>query len=174
MASVSVGDIVLCSQIIYRLLEATATGRKNALRDIGELDNVLLTLNLSLDRLCKVTADVTSRDTSLDPDAAYIKQNLGFMIRSCRQTLENLENSTSKYRDITKPSTPGRDVGSRVRYRLFRWKSQWRTVMWDFKGESLTSYRKKLETHTTAINVMLSTCLRLIASRSKADGKAND
>lgn len=159
MASISVGDIVLCSQIIYRLFGATTTGRNNALRDISELDNVLLTLNLSLARLSKVTADVTSGDTSLDPDVVDVKQDMGFMIRSCRQTLENLEQTTSKYRDVTKPQIPGRDAGSPVRSRLFRWKSQWRRIVWDLRGESLTHYRRKLETHIEAINLMLSTCI---------------
>ena len=159
MASVSVGDIVLCTQIVCRLLAAATTGRKDATRDIRELDSVLLSLNLSLAQLCKAAAVISSRNNSLDPDAAHIQQDLGLMVGSCRQTLEDLERTTLKYRDILRLSTPSRDAGSFHTSPQFWFKLQWRRVMWDFKGESLTRYRKKLETHIEAINLMLNTCI---------------
>lgn len=159
MASVSVGDIVLCTQIVCRLLAAATSGRKDATRDIRELDSVLLSLNLSLAQLCKAAAVISSRNNSLDPDAAHIQQDLGLMVGSCRQTLEDLERTTLKYRDILRLSTPSRDAGSFHTSPQFWFKLQWRRVMWDFKGESLTRYRKKLKTHIEAINLMLNTCI---------------
>lgn len=159
MASISVGDIVLCSQIVYRLLAAATVGRRNAPRDIRELDNVLLALNLALDHLCKVAAVDSSQQNDTDPNAGDIQHNLRFMVQACRQTLEDLERTTSKYRDIMRNAESTNGPDSSLPSQLSRLKSQWRRVMWDLRGESFTSYRKKLETHTAAINLMLNTCI---------------
>ncbi|KAJ5361975.1 hypothetical protein N7541_002819 [Penicillium brevicompactum] len=159
MASLSVGDIVLCSQIVYRLLAAATVGRRDAPRDIRELDNVLLALNLSLDHLCKVAAVDSSQQNDMDPSAVDIRHNLKFMIQSCRQTLEDLERTTFKYREMMRTSRSTNRSSSSPVSQVSRLKSQWRRFMWDLRGESLASYRKKLETHTAAINLMLNTCI---------------
>jgi hypothetical protein len=162
MTSISIGDIVLCSQIAYRLLTAATTGRKNAPREIRELEQTLLALNFSLTHLQKASAVILSRNTNLDPNAADIQQHLGFMVRSCRQTLEDLEQMTAKYRDTIKDSTAIQSIASPGYISIVKLKIQWRRFMWDLRGESLTRYRQKLETHTAAINLMLNTCIWLV------------
>jgi hypothetical protein len=162
MANVSIGDIVLCSQIAYRLLTAATTGRKNAPRDIREFEHTLMALNFSLTHLQKASAMILSRNTNLDPNAADIQQHLGFMVRSCRQTLEDVERLTAKYRDTIKDSTSIQSIASPGYISIVKLKIQWRRFMWDLRGESLTRYRQKLETHTAAINLMLNTCIWLV------------
>lgn len=160
MANVSIGDIVLCSQIAYRLLTAATTGRKNAPRDLRELEHTLLALDCSLNYLQKASSVILSRN--INPPDADIQQHLGFMVRSCRQTLEDLERMTAKYRDIIKESTSCQSIASPGSTSLANLKIQWRRFMWDLRGESLTRYRQKLETHTAAINLMLNTCIWLV------------
>jgi hypothetical protein len=162
MASLSIGDIVLCSQIAYRLLTAATTGRKNAPRDIRELEHTLLALNFLLTHLQKASAVILSRNTNLDPDAADIQKHLGVMVRSCRQTLEDLERMTAKYRDTMKDFTSIQSIDSPGYASIVTLKIQWRRFMWDLRGESLTRYRQKLETHSAAINLMLNTCIWLV------------
>ncbi|CAI7586349.1 unnamed protein product [Penicillium bialowiezense] len=159
MASLSVGDIILCTQIVYRLLTAATIGRKSALRDLRELESVLLGLSCSLDHLQNVTAVILSREANLSPesDAINLQQSFGVMIHSCRKALEDLEQATAKYRDTIKEPSSTQTLGSTGPSRLVKIKSQWRSFMWDFRGESLTRYRQKLETHTAAINLMLNT-----------------
>ncbi|KAJ5985900.1 hypothetical protein N7522_013096 [Penicillium canescens] len=171
MASFSIGDIVLCSQIAYRLLTAATTGRKNAPRDLRELEHTLLALNFSLTQLPKASAVILSRNTNLDPDAEDIQKHLGLMVRLCRQTLEDLERMTAKYRDIMKVSTSIQCIDSPGSTSLFTLKVQWRRFMWDLRGESLTRYRQKLETHTAAINLMLNTCIWSTADRIEEDSR---
>jgi hypothetical protein len=164
MATVSVGDIVLCSQIAYRLLTAATTGRKHAPRDLKELEDILLALNFSLTHLQKVSVVILSRSTTLDPNAPDIQQHLRLMVRSCRLTLENLERVTAKYRETITDSTASPSIPSPGYPHLAKVKIRWRRFMWDLRGESLTRYRPKLETHTSAINLMLNTCIWCVLS----------
>jgi hypothetical protein len=162
MASASIGDIVLCSQIAYRLITAATSGRKNAPRDLEELEHTLLALRFSITHLQKTFAVTLSRNTNVEPNTADIQQHLGFMIRSCRQTLEDLERVTAKYRDTIKDSTSIQSTSSPGYTPLTKLKIEWRRFVWDLRGESLTRYRQKLETHTAAINLMLNTCIWLV------------
>ncbi|CAG8218277.1 unnamed protein product, partial [Penicillium salamii] len=156
---ISVGDIVLCSQIAYRLLAAATNGRRNASRDLRELEDVLLALNCSLAHLQNVAEIIPSRNTRAEPGIVDVKQQLGVMVRSCRQVLEDLEQMTAKYRDAIKDPNLTQACDSAGTSRLVKVKSHWRRFMWDLRGESLTRYRHKLETHTAAINLILNTCI---------------
>ncbi|KAJ5793762.1 hypothetical protein N7457_000361 [Penicillium paradoxum] len=156
----SIGDIVLCGQITCRLYTAATSGRQNAPRDLRELEDVLLGLTYSLNNVQRVSQRILCRGSSpLDYDAD-VGQQLGFMIRSCLHTLQLLENATDKYRATAIPSLAWQDE-HRVNFvSSQKWttqvKLQWRRIMWDFRGESLTQYRRKLESHTSAINLLLS------------------
>lgn len=154
MASISIGDIVLCSQIACRILTAATTGRKNAPRDLRELDSVLVAWTYSLGHLQHVVEVRSSQNHNPNPNAV---QNLGFMVHSCRAVLEDLERTTAKYRDVINDprATQSLDGSSATRFV----KSHWRRFMWDLRGESLTRHRQKLETHTAAINLILNTCI---------------
>lgn len=161
----SIGDIVLCSQITYRLFTAATSGRKNAPRDLRELEGVLFSLNYYLSQLQKASLVISSRNfNTLDHDTTDVSQQLGFMVRSCLQTLGHLESATDKYRAAV--ITPS--LASHNRHRLTilhsrqfttQVKTQWRRIMWDLRGESLSQYRRKLESHLGAINLLLNTLI---------------
>lgn len=157
----SIGDIILCSQITYRLLAAATSGRKNAPLGLRELEDTLFGLNYSLSHLQRASNTVLSRSNY---DAGDIHRQLGFMIRSCRQTLETLEKATAKYRETAKKPVPmpqsykGLKFCSQHKFTT-QVKIQWRRFIWDLKGESLSRYRRKLESHTDAINLLLVTCI---------------
>ncbi|KAJ5516499.1 hypothetical protein N7527_008059 [Penicillium freii] len=125
----SIGDIVLCSQITYRLFTAATTGRKNAPRDLRELEGVLFGLNCSLSQLQRASLIISSRNFStLDHDATDVAQQLGLKI------------------------LPSQQFTTQV-------KTQWRRIMWDLRGESLSQYRRKLESHLGATNLILNTLI---------------
>ncbi|CAG8922770.1 unnamed protein product [Penicillium salamii] len=165
MASISVGDIVLCSQIAYRLLAAATVGRRDAPSDLRELSTVLLALNCSLTHLQNAVEIISSRSINADPETIAVQQNLGFMVVSCRKVLEDLERSTAKYRDAIEDPRSIQGCHTAGTSRIVKIKSQWRSFMWVFRGESLTRYRQKLETHTAAINLILNTCIWSTADR---------
>ncbi|CAI7573731.1 unnamed protein product [Penicillium glandicola] len=47
---------------------------------------------------------------------------------------------------------------------------QWRRIMWDLRGESLGQYRRKLESHLDAINLLLNTLIWSATDRIEQDG----
>ncbi|CAI7631461.1 unnamed protein product [Penicillium viridicatum] len=172
----SIGDIVLCSQITYRLLNAATTGRKNAPRDLRELEGVLFDLNCSLSQLQRASLVISSRNFStLDHDATDVAQQLGFMVRSCLRALGHLESATDKYRAAV--TTPSLVFHNRHRLKILHSqqfttevKTQWRRIMWDLRGESLSQYRRKLESHLGAINLLLNTLIWSATDRIEQDG----
>ncbi|KAJ5493844.1 hypothetical protein N7463_009931 [Penicillium fimorum] len=172
----SVGDIILCSQITYRLFTAATTGRKNAPRDLRELESVLFGLNCSLTQLQRASIIILSRNSNtLDDDAANVAQQLRFMVRSCLQTLGHLERATDKYRaTVATPSLLIHDVSTvnffNSQQLTTQIKTQWRRIMWDLRGESLTQYRPKLESHLNTINLLLNTLIWSATHRIEQDG----
>ncbi|KAJ5519204.1 hypothetical protein N7453_001626 [Penicillium expansum] len=172
----SIGDIIICSQITYRLFAAATSGRKNAPRGLKELEDTLFSLHCSLNLLQGVSDTVLSRSYC---DTSDIQGQLGFMIRSCRQTLEELEKATAKYREAVKEPVPmprsyrGRGLKLSQKFTTGV-KIQWRMFMWDLRGKSLSQYRQKLEAHTDAINLLLSTLIWSATDRIEEGGRRQE
>ncbi|OQE41440.1 hypothetical protein PENCOP_c005G05966 [Penicillium coprophilum] len=178
----SIGDLVLCSQITYRLFTAATTGRKNAPRDLQELEGVLFGLNCSLTQVQRASVIIFSRNFNTLDDAADVApdvapdvaQQLGFMIRSCLQTLEHLERATDKYRaTVTTPSLlHGKPRANFLNSQQLtsQVKLQWRRIMWDLRGESLTQYRRKLESHLNVVNLLLNVLIWSATDRIEQNG----
>jgi hypothetical protein len=90
----SVGDIILCSQIAYRLFSAVTDGRKNASRDLKEPENSLFGPYCALNHL-KRDHEIILANASTDPkdNAVQVHAQLSYMIKACLETL-NLDNVT--------------------------------------------------------------------------------
>ncbi|CAG8054184.1 unnamed protein product [Penicillium nalgiovense] len=169
----SIGDIILCSQITYHLFTAATSGRKNAPRGLKELEETLFVLQCSLSHLQRTSNTVLSRSYG---DTGEIQRQLGFMIGSCRQTLEELEKTTAKYREaVKKPVSTQSYKGLKISQKFTNEvKIQWRSFIWDLRGESLGQYRQKLESHTNAINLLLSTLIWSATNRIEEDGRRQE
>jgi hypothetical protein len=156
----SIGDIILCSQITYRLFVAATSGRRDAPRRLSELEDILFGLNCSLNFLQKASHTVLSTS---NPDATEIHAQLKLMLHSCRRTLEELENETAKYREAGRTPTSiknnngGLEISPQDLVRHL--KIQWRRFIWDLQGDSLSQYRHKLQSHTDSINLLLGTLI---------------
>ncbi|KAJ5306857.1 hypothetical protein N7508_005872 [Penicillium antarcticum] len=158
----SIGDI--CSQITYRLFTAATSGRKDAPRRLRELDDILLGLNCALN--CLQNASLTVLPTS-NGDASNYHRQIGLMLRSCRRTLEELENATAKCREAGQSPTVIRD--SKNGLKLFpqefiaHVKVQWRRFIWDLQEDSFSQYRHRIQSHTNSINLLLSTLIWFVS-----------
>lgn len=90
--------------------------------------------------------------------------HLGYMIRSCQETLAELDDATATYREAVDdvphagpfcqhaitPVPLVQQLRAQVRI-------QWKRILWDLRGDSLTKYREKLQSHTDSINILLGT-----------------
>ena len=54
----SVSDIILVSQLAYKLYLTVTSGRRAAGKDLRELEDVLFGLRCALDHLAKATEDI--------------------------------------------------------------------------------------------------------------------
>ena len=181
----SIGDILLVSQLAYKLYSTVTSGRRSASRDLKELEDVLFGLRCALDHLSKAAKDISaSASNRQDTDAVDMRQKLDTMINSCGATLQELDTVTSKYReaanqgesdvvDLTAdlPAT-GLSTNSNKKRSISQFKQNarvnWMKIRWDVERNSLSEYRVKLQAHTDAINIVLNTFLWYVRSHSVA------
>ncbi|KAF2178127.1 hypothetical protein K469DRAFT_695763 [Zopfia rhizophila CBS 207.26] len=172
----SIGDIVLLSQLAYNLYSSVSAGRRNASRELKELEDVLFGLRCALDHLGEVAKDVLANPTNR-PGGPDLKQNLNRMIESCGSTLQELALITKKYREmaITEDSE---SVAAPAKIRILEdftknLKVNWKKVRWDMEKQSLQQYRDKLRSHTDAINIILNSVLWSNANNMESSSRAN-
>lgn len=169
----SVGDIILLSQLSYKLYSSVTKGRRGAGRDLKELEDVLFGLRCALDHLSNVANNVleTTQNTG-DKASVDMREKLNSMIDSCGSTLQDLDSLTQKYRNGTKPAvSDGNDNRSKkVSQSLARitqnFNINWMKIRWDMERYSLQYYRDKLRSHADAINIVMNAFLwyRLVVS----------
>lgn len=148
---ISIGDIVLCAQVAHRLFSSITRGRRQAPQDLKELQVALFGLYCALGILKREYETVLARMPS-EHSAA-----LAYMIQSCQDTLNELDNATAQYREAIDDRHTA--IGP-IRMQL---RVQWKRIMWSFRGDTLTKYRQKLQTHTDSINLLLNTFLWLVS-----------
>ncbi|KAJ6013725.1 hypothetical protein N7540_008316 [Penicillium herquei] len=85
------------------------------------------------------------------------------MVKSCLDTLKDLDNATAKYRDIADlpPHTAILSGSKPLNAPILRLRAQvntqWKRILWDLRGSSYaTKYRQRLQSHTDSINLFLS------------------
>lgn len=95
---VSVGDIVVCLQLVHRVFSIIGKGGKNAPRDLKELQNALYGFSCALELLKKEHEQVISR-TSTSDTMTQTSQYLGHMIHPCEETLQELIDAMEQYKE---------------------------------------------------------------------------
>ncbi|KIY04092.1 uncharacterized protein Z520_00784 [Fonsecaea multimorphosa CBS 102226] len=159
-----VGDIILLSQLSYKLYGTLTSGRRNASRELKELEHVLFGLRCALDHLRHVAEDISkaaSISGSSDSHGREMQQSLDQMIQNCAMTLEDLDNATKRYRDNAmiydneRDSDSGRGVQKRRRQLRDAVTSNWAKIRWDMDKDSLKTYRDRLQSHVDNINMVL-------------------
>lgn len=146
----SIGDMVLCAQIAHRLFSSVTDGRKKAPRDLQELEDALFGLCYVLD-LLQINHKALMENAASTPGVVmeHMNLHLEYLIRSCQETLTELDDVTATYREAAN-HLPQTTLRAQVRI-------QWKRILWDLRGDSLTKYREKLQFHTASINILLST-----------------
>ncbi|ERF75223.1 hypothetical protein EPUS_00015 [Endocarpon pusillum Z07020] len=187
----SVGDIILVSQLAYKLYCNLTTGRRSAAKDLKELEDVLFGLRCALDHLSKAAESILSTaPDSQDANAVEVRHKLDAMVNSCGATLLELDSVTKKYREaaesaqndvlgddaegVSAVAVSTRPIKKRS---LAQFKENvrvnWMKIRWDVERKSLSEFRAKLQSHTDAITIILNTLLWSATHRIEVDGKVN-
>lgn len=162
----SPGDVILCAQIAHQLYSSLTDGRKTAPCDLKELKGALFGLYCSLNHLHRVSQTILFRaERNPNQDAIFMRQDLGFMIRLCLQSLDELDQVTRKYQNAADDPPPLQYTAAGISFSTqFREQAKihWRRFLWDLKRDSFCQYREKLQSHTDGINLLLNTFIWLI------------
>lgn len=180
----SIGDILLVSQLAYKLYSTVTSGRRSAARDLKELEDVLFGLRCALNHLSKAAKDISAAASNKqDVNAVDMRRKLDTMISSCGVTLQELDTVTSKYREAANqgesdvvdhtadlPATGLTNPNKKRSISHFKRnvRVNWMKIRWDVERHSLSEYRVKLQAHTDAINIVLNTFLWYVRSHSVA------
>lgn len=165
----SVGDIVLLSQLAYKLYSNVTSGRRGASRDLKELEDVLFGLHCALDHLGKVASSISVSASNQAMFSTDTHEKLNLMIASCSSALQELDSMTQKYRDGVMSAesaaveeveiTPGKHIKIRAAQLKRNLERNFTKVRWDMKRQSFQEYRDKLQAHVDTINIVLNTLL---------------
>lgn len=141
----SVGDIVMLSQVAWRIGRAFTAGRKNAPPELQAVEVDISGLAQALKQLAETLH--TSVDSNLISKSSQETQDgLAIIISSCQRTLHDLDSLLDRYQVIRKHRTPGGFAIERSWSDLIL--AQYETVIWTTEGGSLHDLSSLLQMHT--------------------------
>ncbi|PWW75718.1 hypothetical protein C7212DRAFT_352069 [Tuber magnatum] len=164
--NVGIGDIVLLSQIAYKVGLAFTSGRKSAPKEFNEVENQLFALSNALDMLGEEVRTSGANPIASPEGDNEAAESLGAMIANCRTTVEGLKKIVQEYCPAL--GDEGRPVAGRtendeetVKLQKRKWskklKDNWKKVAWTMEDGDLSTLREKLTLHVTAITLVVST-----------------
>ncbi|MCJ1248125.1 hypothetical protein MMC30_005340 [Trapelia coarctata] len=146
----SIGDILMLSQLAWKIGCAFTAGRQGAPAQFQEVENELKSL----------TTAVTLLAESLDEDGSLLarsddktREGLNKILGCCRQTLDDLDSFVNQYQEIKRPDEAGGLATQRT------WRSvllrNYKKIMWTTEGGGITSLRNMLAMHTSTISLTM-------------------
>lgn len=165
---ISIGDVVLMTQIAWRLAQTFTKGRKSAPAEFCEVENQLYSLSAALEALrsARERGDIDIRvDNSVSmplrsEDQAHGQNIVDNILRNCLQTLKHLENIVQKYSIILHP-TPTLSTS-----RLGTWNQHliknWRKIEWTTEKGDLDALRSQIMIHANSLNLLLGISARYL------------
>lgn len=146
----SIGDILMLSQLAWRIGRAFTSGRAGAPTEFQEVENELHGLTKSLTLL----AEALDQDDSIISRAdEKTKEGLDKILECCRQTLENLDSFVSQYQEIKRPDGGINEATQRSWKRLLI--RNYKTICWTGEGGTIQALRNMLHMHVNSISLTM-------------------
>jgi hypothetical protein len=139
----SVGDILLLSQLSYKLYGILTSDRQSAPSTLRELSTSVFGLHCALEHLSQHLSTL-----KLPPGNTKIHVNLSLMITSCGDTLGELDAALKSYEE--KVIVKGKGTREKV-------KREWNRVKWAAEENRLSEIRGKIMQHADGIQMILGT-----------------
>ena len=153
----SIGDILMLSQLAWRIGCAFTSGRAGAPAEFKEVENELHSLTKALTLL----AEALDEDDSIISRAdEKTKEGLEKMLECCQQTLENLNSFVGQYQEIKKPDGESHITTQRSWKRLLI--RNYKTIGWTGEGGTIQALRNMLHMHVNSISVTVLSLQRLV------------
>ncbi|KAI0169265.1 hypothetical protein GGR52DRAFT_514288 [Hypoxylon sp. FL1284] len=158
---ISIGDVVLMTQIAWRLAQTFTKGRKSAPTEFHEVENQLYSLNAALEATKSACERGDIDSWAASPESVFrrsLDQTEGLnivdgILKNCRQTLEHLEKIVQKYSIIREPALQSSTS------KLGIWNQyvtrNWRKIEWTTEKGDLDTLRSQIMVHTNSLNLLL-------------------
>ncbi|KAH0544406.1 hypothetical protein FGG08_001432 [Glutinoglossum americanum] len=173
----SIGDVLLLSQLAWRIGCAFTAGRPAAPPEFHEVENELKTLTKSLDLLAEALDDDNSILASADDK---VKVGVNQALLHCQQCLEDLNAFVIRYQEVKRPAG---EVGTRGLQGVRTWKpallKSWKSIWWMAEGGNIqeTMVTQLNEVHNlagSAMNARMEEIHRLMADMVNKMGTETD
>lgn len=174
---ISVGDVILLSQLAYRLGKTLAAGRKSAPSTHKEVQNQLFALSHALRSIVEDDPERPDRSEDCDNDKRQFSKtasssheheysrNLQTMLENCEDVLERFRTLIEKYTSM------GQNADEKCPNRAAKWrgelKSSWKKVRWTMKDDDVENFRKDLAVHIQSLNLAITGSTRSVTSHRR-------
>ncbi|KAH7390500.1 hypothetical protein BKA66DRAFT_37068 [Pyrenochaeta sp. MPI-SDFR-AT-0127] len=148
----SVGDILLLSQVAWKIGRAFSAGRKNAPNEFREVETEIGGLAKSL----KLFAEAIHTDIGksvIQQAHSETQAGIGTVLSSCQRTVHDLDSLIDQYQVIKKHRTVGGFAIERSWSDLAL--AEYKTIMWTTEGGNLQNLRNLLQMHTSSITLLM-------------------
>ncbi|MCJ1320126.1 hypothetical protein MMC15_005463 [Xylographa vitiligo] len=146
----SIGDILMLSQLAWKIGCAFTAGRAGAPAQFQEVENELKSL----------TTAITLLAESLDEDGSLLaradgrtREGLDKILGCCRQTLDALDSFVNQYQEVRRPDEAG-GLATQKSWRSVLLKN-YKKIIWTTEGGSIQSLRNMLAMHTQSVSLTM-------------------
>ncbi|KAF8540480.1 hypothetical protein BDD12DRAFT_833154 [Trichophaea hybrida] len=139
----SIGDILLLSQLSYKLYGILTSDRQSAPSTLRELSTSVFGLRCALEHLSQHLS--TSK---LPPGTTKMHANLSLMITNCGDTLRELDKVLTRYEE--KVIVKGKGTRGKM-------KREWNRIKWSVEEKGLSEIRGKIMQHTEGMQMVVDT-----------------
>jgi hypothetical protein len=155
----SVGDILMLSQLAWRIGRTFTAGKQDAPDEFHEVELEVNSLSKSLKLLAEALF-ANPEDNILARANDTTKMGMDKLLNSCRQTLQDLDSLVNEYQVTIKTNTASGFIVERLWSPMVL--SNYQSMMWTPDGANITTLRDILRMHRNSLNMTiqaLKTCV---------------
>ena len=165
---VSIGDVILLSQLAYSIGRAFSSGRKSAPAEFLEVQNQLFALGgalglLANDRSERLKTSSREGPHTLKEEKVATEQDeiLEQMILNCKETLTHLKALVNKYMEID----PNAKTTTQATFKSWQQdvRKNWKKIKWTTEGGDIDKLRNNLAVHVNGLTLALSAMHRFVS-----------
>jgi hypothetical protein len=148
----SIGDILMLSQLAWKIGRAFTAGRKGAPSEFLEVEAEVNALAKAL-KLLAETLFADAEDSLLEKADQDTQHSVAIILTSCQHTVSDLDSLMDRYQVIKKHRTAGGFAIERSWSDLVL--TQYKAMMWTAEGGNIGNLRSKLQMHRSTITLTM-------------------
>jgi hypothetical protein len=156
----SVGDILMLSQLGWRIGRTFTAGRKDAPHEFLEIEAEVNGLSKSLKLLAEALF-ANPDDNILAQADDETRVGVEKLLNSCKQTLQDLDSLVSEYQITVKTNTMGGFTVERLWSPLVL--ANYKTMVWTTEGGNIQTLKDILRTHRGTLTLTVQAVNRCVA-----------